>query len=303
MGLEQGACVRLLKMAYRIRTVSELTGIPRNTLIAWERRYGFIKPERRENGYRSYSEADVDKLRRVQNAIHAGLKISEAIHLLEKDESLSPTPQIGETLQGESGFAQMSEQLTRALVNYERERADVLLQKLTTVPFATRLHEVFFPVLTRIGDMWESGEVSVAQEHYASAVLRTHFAGILLGLGTRGRHAPHAACTTFVGEQHELAALALAIHLSLAGQRVSYLGPDLPADEVVRFCISQKVQVLCVSLVQTTSARDVKAYARVVAQAAESGTRIVLGGRALENLRIQVPEGVEIIPKWHDLQV
>ena len=49
-------------MRYRMKTVSELTGIPRNTLVAWERRYGLPEPERLANGYRLYSDADVELL-------------------------------------------------------------------------------------------------------------------------------------------------------------------------------------------------------------------------------------------------
>lgn len=295
-------------MSYRIRTVAEMTGIPRNTLIAWERRYGFVRPQRHENGYRSYSDADVAKLRRVQNALKAGLKISEAIGLLESEPA--PEEKRREVLKsggvwGEDGVRTLGDvqrELASALVNFERERADAILTQLSPVPFANRLREVFFPVLRMVGDMWASGEISVAQEHYASAVLRTHFAGILLGLGVRGRGAPHAACTTFVGEQHELAALALAIQLSLSGYRVSYLGPNLPASEAGGFCSTQGVDLLCVSLIVPATREAVESYLVELATSAGPGTRIVLGGSALADQGVKAPAGVEILPEWEMLE-
>lgn len=293
-------------MTYRIRTVSEMTGIPRNTLIAWERRYGFVRPARHENGYRSYTDEDIERLRRVQNAIKAGLKVSEAMALLSSGESdglreVEALRRGGADVEGT--LDAVWEELTDALVNYRRERVDEILNRLAPVPFSTRLHEVFFPVLRRVGDLWESGAISVTQEHYASALLRTHFAGILLGLGMRDSRAPHAACTTFVGELHELAALALAIHLSLQGYRVSYLGPNLPPEDVAQFCASQQVQLLCVSVINSVSKDEVDAYIAALSESADvKKTRVVLGGSPLENLQLAVPAGVEVVPLWHDLR-
>src|SRR5690606_35738340 len=188
-------------MTYRIRTVAEMTGIPRNTLIAWERRYGFIHPSRHENGYRSYSDEDVEKLRRIQNALHAGLKISEAVALLQREANVEQREEpVGADVLSEQSYERVARQLTDALVNYRREEADAILARLTPVAFQDRLHRVFFPVLRKIGDLWAEGAVTIAQEHYASAILRTHMASVLVGIGARGKSAPHAACTTFVGD-------------------------------------------------------------------------------------------------------
>lgn len=288
-------------MTYRIRTVAEMTGIPRNTLIAWERRYGFIRPERHPNGYRSYSETDVEKLRRVQNAMHAGLKISEAVALLKREAELRDPGESGNSQSYSSeGFEQIAVDLTEALVNYRRVEADSILTRLTPVAFKERLHRVLFPVLRRIGDLWAEGAVTIAQEHYASAILRTHMAGVLVGIGAQGSLAEHAACTTFVGDMHELAALALAIQLSLEGRRVSYLGPNLPAEEAVAFCKSQGVRMLCVSVIKKPEEATLTKYMKIVSQLAESGTRVVLGGRQLAEFQLSAPSGVEIVPNWED---
>lgn len=288
-------------MTYRIRTVAEMTGIPRNTLIAWERRYDFIHPERHPNGYRSYSDSDVEKLRRVQNAMHAGLKISEAVALLKREAELVDPEASGNSQSYSSeGFERIALELTDALVNYRRAEADAILARLTPVSFKERLHRVLFPVLRRIGDLWAEGAVTIAQEHYASAILRTHMAGVLVGIGAQGSFAEHAACTTFVGDMHELAALALAIQLSLEGRRVSYLGPNLPAEEAVAFCMSQAVRLLCVSVIRRPEDAALNKYMKIVAQLAETGTRVVLGGRQLGEFRLSVPDGVEIVPNWED---
>lgn len=292
-------------MTYRIRTVSEITGIPRNTLIAWERRYGVVEPARHENGYRSYSEEDVAQLLRIRNAIKAGLKISEAVTLVKQQAGASGAhARPAKTAVDESSLSRFRDELVEALVKYDKSETDRLLAQLMSIPFSARLQEIYFPALRAIGDRWAAGEITVAQEHYASAILRSHFASILVSIGPANTVAPHAACTTFVGDTHEMAALALAIQLSLNGYRVSYLGANLPANELRGFCESQKPQpkLLCVSVINPVTTDELERYAREIAPGLAPATRLVLGGGVLAGLDVEVPEGVEIVPAWENLR-
>lgn len=69
-------------MGYRIKTVSEMTGIQRATLLAWERRYRLVSPTRHSNGYREYSEQDLARLLALKRLLDRGYKVSEAISLM-----------------------------------------------------------------------------------------------------------------------------------------------------------------------------------------------------------------------------
>ena len=71
-------------MGYRIKTVAELTGISRATLLAWERRYSIVEPNRQENGYREYSDNDLACLQSVKLLMDKGYKVSEAISLIQE---------------------------------------------------------------------------------------------------------------------------------------------------------------------------------------------------------------------------
>ena len=85
-------------MRFQIKTVVRMTGVPRNTLLAWERRYQVVSPERAPNGYRLYSQADVDTLRAVKNLTVKGYKITEALELIRtggnQDQTTSDTPKL-----------------------------------------------------------------------------------------------------------------------------------------------------------------------------------------------------------------
>ncbi|MEY3212633.1 MAG: hypothetical protein RIT28_3114 [Pseudomonadota bacterium] len=71
-------------MGYRIKTVAELTGISRATLLAWERRYAIVEPSRQDNGYREYSDNDLACLQSVKLLMDKGYKVSEAISLIQE---------------------------------------------------------------------------------------------------------------------------------------------------------------------------------------------------------------------------
>ena len=71
-------------MSYRIKTVARLTGVPRNTLLAWERRYSVVQPGRAANGYREYSDEDLATLTSVKQLIDRGYRISEAVQLVQE---------------------------------------------------------------------------------------------------------------------------------------------------------------------------------------------------------------------------
>jgi MerR family transcriptional regulator, light-induced transcriptional regulator len=282
-------------MTYRISTVSDMTGIPRNTLLAWERRYGLVRPTRHDNGYRSYTEQDVATILRLKNAMAVGLRIGEAVDVLKSDAKKQSElrPELG--AEGTIEFAQVRDELVGALTEYRRPHAEAILHRLFPVPFRLRLTEVFFPVLRRIGDLWSEGKISIAQEHYASAILRAHLAGLLITVGTDLPTAPHAVTTTFVGDNHEMAALALAIQLSTSGFRVSYLGPNLPASELVGFAKKFRPELVCISCILEPSVDELSAYMAELAEV--SGTRWVLGGALPE---IPTPLGVETLREWAD---
>jgi DNA-binding transcriptional MerR regulator len=79
-------------MGYRIHTVSRLTGIARNTLLAWERRFDFLEPTRQGNGYREYTDQDLSLLQAVKRLVDEGYKISEAVAIVKGAASAGGLP-------------------------------------------------------------------------------------------------------------------------------------------------------------------------------------------------------------------
>ena len=94
------------------------------------------------------------------------------------------------------------------------------------------LRDVVLPYLTELGERWERGTASVAQEHFASNVIRGRLAGLARGWGSG--HGPRAVLACPPGELHDLALMVFGIVLNRNGWRIDYLGMSTPVEELAR---------------------------------------------------------------------
>ena len=266
-------------MGYRIKTVSEILEVPRNTLLAWERRYGLVKPVRLPNGYREYSDQDVETLRSLKQLVDSGYKVGEAVSLLRERGSAMAA------LEAESPsdpLAGLRTALKDALLRFDRGQAVRLADSLATRPYTDRLHRVYFPILRDVGTEWSDGKVTIAQEHYTSGFVRERLMGMLMALGSGPADGPVALCAGFPEDRHELGLMGLAIELALRGHRISWLGADVPAGELIRVAAERRPSIVCVSVIQPVAQDDIAAFAVEVRSSLPSGVRLVIGGGAVD---------------------
>lgn len=276
-------------MGYRIKTVSEILEVPRNTLLAWERRYGLVKPTRLDNGYREYSDRDVETLRALKQLVDSGYKVGEAVSLLRERgsavaalESEAPT----------DALAGLRTALKDALLRFDRAQAVRLADSLATRPYTDRLHRVYFPILRDVGTEWADGKVTIAQEHYTSGFVRERYMGMLMTLGSGPPDGPVALCAGFPNDRHELGLMGLAIELALRGHRISWLGADVPMAELVRVAKERRPAMVCVSVIQPVPNDDIVSFAVEVRGALHDSVRLVIGGGVIDPGALPAVNGV-----------
>jgi DNA-binding transcriptional MerR regulator len=206
----------------RIGELSRRSGVSPELLRAWERRYGLLRPTRSSGGLRLYSEDDVERVRRMRQHLSDGLAAAEAAALAVREparEQQAP-PLVPATALRE---------LTTALDAFDEPAAQAILDRLLAIATVeTVLLEIVLPYLRELGDRWERGEASIAQEHFASSVMRGRMLGLARGWG-RGV-GPVALMACLPGERHELGLIAFGLALRSRGWRVAYLGADTPLD-------------------------------------------------------------------------
>ena len=207
----------------RIGELSKRSGVSPELLRAWERRYGLLHPTRSTGGLRLYSPADLDRVRLMQRHLARGVAAAEAAALALALGA--------ETAVAAASPASAREELAEALDGYDEPRAQSILDRVLAVTTVdSLLSEIVMPYLRELGDRWERGEVSVAQEHFASGVLRGRLLGLARGWGLGV--GPRAVLACLPGEQHDLGLIAFGLALRARGWRIVYLGPDAPLETV-----------------------------------------------------------------------
>jgi DNA-binding transcriptional MerR regulator len=231
----------------RIGELARRTGVSTDLLRAWERRYGLLRPERSAGGFRLYSEDDEARVAAMRTHLAHGLSAAEAARLAS-------------TMPGTA-----DDDLLGALLALDSRRAhgilDDLLARLTVEAV---LREAVLPALRTIGDRWADGEVSVAQEHFASNVLR----GRLLALAHRWGDGvgPRALLACVPGEQHDLPLVMFGLTLRDRGWRIVFLGADTPFDALESAVDAVEPDLVVLSSFRARDDVDEEALRRVAAR-------------------------------------
>jgi MerR family transcriptional regulator, light-induced transcriptional regulator len=253
----------------RIGELSNRVGVSPELLRAWERRYGLLRPARSAGGLRLYSPADVERVALMQQHLAQGMAAAEAAALALRDAADE------EAARAAFWPEAIRSELAEALDAFDEPRAQAILDRLLAVTtMETLLSEVLVPYLQELGERWERGEASVAQEHFASGVLRGRLLGLARGWGLGVGPAAVLACLP--GEQHDLGLIAFGLALRSRGWRIVYLGPDSPIDIVAD--VSQRLQPSLVVL-NAVSAERVRPALPKLRELARRH-RVALGGAA-----------------------
>lgn len=276
---------------YPIRAVSRLTGVSVHTLRAWERRYNVVTPIRDDRG-RLYTTADIERLRLLNAAVQNGHPIGRLAFLPPNELSQvaadwqadkrrfsnPPSPPVSD-----SGSAPRS--LIEAVLRLDHAAAERELALLAEVLSPRDLvHRIALPLLKEVGSLWEGGKASIAQEHLTSALLRN-----LIGGWISKYHRPTVGAkllfSTPPGEQHEFGVLIAAMLATGGGLGIVYLGPNLPAQDIVSAASKTGSDVVVLGFVGSDTAgagiNDIEQVARELPE----GTEIWVGGRMDDLMR------------------
>ena len=256
----------------RIGELSRRSGVSPELLRAWERRYGLLRPTRSPGGLRLYSADDLGRVREMQQHLAGGLAAAEAAALAARSggEHVQPSSRLPATRRDE---------LAAALDGFDEPRAQSTLDQLfSEATVESVLTDVILPYLEDLGERWERGEATVAQEHFSTSVLRGRLLGLARGWG-RGL-GPVALLACLPGESHELGLMAFGLALRSHGWRVAYFGSDAPLETIDEAADTLEPSLVVLSAV--TSERVDAALPQL--QALASRYRVALGGDGVVDL-------------------
>jgi DNA-binding transcriptional MerR regulator len=260
---------------YRIGELSRRSGVSPELLRAWERRYGLLAPTRSAGGLRLYSPTDLARVQAMQQHLADGLAAAEAAaRVIRTTPGDNVAPPAART------------ELAAALAAFDEGAAHAAFDSLLAqLSLDALLRDVVVPYLHELGERWERGEASIAQEHFASSVLRGRLLGLARGWGQGIGQTALLACAP--GEQHDLGLLAFGLTLRSRGWRIVYLGADTPVSSVADTAAS------CDPAFVVVSAVDARAFRPCTAELQKLARRVNLGlggaGAGDSQLDVDVP--------------
>lgn len=206
----------------RIGELARRTGVSPELLRAWEQRYGLLQPTRSSGGFRLYSVADQTRVLRMTRLIADGMSAAEAARLAVTGDQVQPAIE-------SPVVDQLAEKLRTALDGFDGAGAHAAFdQLLASISLDVVLADVVLPYLRDLGDRWAAGRASVAQEHFASNLVRGRLLAMARDWDTGDGPSLLLACLP--GEAHDLGLIVFGILAARRGWRVTFLGADTPID-------------------------------------------------------------------------
>jgi len=268
----------------RIGELSKRSGVSPELLRAWERRYGLLRPQRSPGGLRLYTPEDLERVRAMQRHLADGLAAAEAAALASRarPETDAEAPPLAP--------AALRDELREALDGFDEPAAQAVIDRLlATLTLDRLLSDVVMPYLEELGERWEREEASIAQEHFASAVIRGRLLGLARGWG-RGV-GPLALLACLPGEHHDLGLIALGLALRARGWRIAYVGQDTPVETVAEAAGDLDPSLVVLSGVSEKLVRSALPELRALA----AHSRVALSGAAAASRQLEAA-GIIALP-------
>ena len=246
---------RLIPVTLSIAAVERDTGLSKDTLRVWERRYGFPAPGRDSLDERAYTFDQVEKLRLIKRLLDAGhrpgrivalpyaellgLNVGSPLTAIHANANASDPPPVLADLQGYIALIRRHD---------ARGLRTALTRALSRTGVASFVTQVVGPLNGAVGDAWIRGQMEIFEEHlYTEAVqvvLRQAIAGIP---EAAPESAPRVLLTTFPGEPHGLGLLMAEALFSLEGCACMSLGVQTPLWDAVLAAQAYRSDILALS--------------------------------------------------------
>ena len=251
---------------FNLKAVLQETGLKPDTLRAWERRYGLPQPERSAGGHRLYTQRDINIVKWLIARQQEGLSISRAVDLWKSLEADGQDPtHMAEFAAGEvavpavvlpegDALAELREAWKSACLVYDERKAEqALSQAFAVYPVEVVCLELLRKGLAELGEGWYRGEVTVQQEHFASALAMRRLEALLAGTPPPTRP-ERILVSCSPQEEHTFSPLLLTLFLRRRGWDVVYLGANVPVARLESAIDTVRPQLVILSAQQLHTA-------------------------------------------------
>ena len=280
-----------------ISAVERETGLSKDVLRIWERRYGFPRPDRDDNAERQYAPDEVAKLRAIKRLMDTGLRpgklirqsLDELNRLAEqrvhpRRDAIAPALERDVlTLLKAHDVAGLHATLTSLLLRHGVQRFVV---------------ETVAPLNRAVGEAWMRGDLQVFEEHLYTEQLQGALRSAISAF-PRPSGSPRILLTTVPGEQHGIGLLMANALIAPEGAQCISLGTQTPFEDIRRAAVAHKAQVVALSFSMAFPLRQIGEALASLRRALAPAVALWAGGEVTRRLRKSLP-GVQLIPEIGD---
>src|SRR5688572_19276891 len=230
---------------YSIKELEHLSGIKAHTIRIWEKRYALINPRRTETNIRLYSDNDLKKIINVSLLNTNGFKISRIAGMSEHEI----IQKVLELSDARNDYSIHINQLMLAMVHLDEEKFETTLSGLfLRYNFEQTMTHIVYPFLEKTGVLWQTHNISPAQEHFISNLIRQKVIVGIDGLPLQSDGGKTALLFLPEHELHEIGLLFCHYMLRKHGFRTIYLGQAVPHTDLQKVYAEYRPDIMVTSL-------------------------------------------------------
>lgn len=287
-----------------ISAVERDTGLSKDTLRVWERRYGFPSPLRDAFGERIYPLEQVDRLRVIRRLMDNGHRPGKIIGLdiaeLQALADTSTGSAAGNRSDANSDIHPDVSQLVALTKSHDIEELRRQLgQRLLRLGLARFVTELVAPLTQSIGDAWSRGQMEIYEEHLYTESMQVVLRNAISTIPQPGDR-PRVLLTTFPSEPHGMGLLMAEALLALEGCRCISLGTQTPIWDIVLAATAQNIDIVALSFSPVMNPNQVIDGLNELRAKLPRSIEIWAGGRC-PVLQRRPPADIRVISELTDL--
>jgi MerR family transcriptional regulator, light-induced transcriptional regulator len=274
---------------YSIKDLEKLSGVKAHTIRIWEKRYGIINPERSDTNIRTYSDDELKRLLNVSILNNHGIKISKIAKL--KPEAVNE--HLTRIVETDSKYETQVDSLVVSMVDLDRRKFEKILANCTLrMGFEDTCVRVLYPLLQKMGLMWQTDSINPAQEHFITNLIRQKlFVAIDELYDPELEDRPKVVLGLPEGELHELGLLFYCYLMEKRGFNTIYLGQNVPFEDMVQTARAHKAELVVTAFVASMTPEHISSYVIALANNLPDAHIIATGGQ-VGQIKESAPEHV-----------
>jgi DNA-binding transcriptional MerR regulator len=289
-------------MRYTISDLEKLSGVQSHTIRIWEQRYQALTPHRSAGNTRYYDDEQVRRLLNLVTLTHSGIKISQACAFSNAEINTFIQQTIDQNRASTAEFEHFINQLLIDGMAYnEQSFNQVLSQAIKQHSLSTAYEQVIYPLLNRLGMMWQQDKICPAQEHFLSNLIRQKLFTAIDGLPPANIQGSTWLLFLPEDEGHDIGLLFAKYVLRNARQKVIYLGSHVPVSSLALAINDNQIDHLLLFMTHARLVVDAQNYIDDLAHQFKS-TQIHLAGNSRLLTEIHMPQKVNWFKSIGDLE-